>query len=200
MNIGMQNNLVFGLGGVSGFLNQGMKSTQQKQQRETERDSQIAFFQNQKENLKNMECSSLEEIARKLNMLHSYEDQIAEAKAKFNREQMSHVLDEAQERGEKIAEAAEKYAPKTPEEYREDLAEEAMETEESEGEMSELLEELAPEELEELTEELTEEQLQEIQEAKEQQELAKEQQEQQQMLAKEQEELLYPYRKIDLYA
>lgn len=198
MNIGMQNNPVFGLGSVSGFSNRGMKSTQQRQQRESERDSQIAFFQNQKENLKNMECGSLPEIARKLNMLHSYEDQIAEAKAQFNREQMSHVLDEAKERGEKIAEAAEKYAPKTPEEYREDLADEATETQENEGEMTELLEEMVPEELEEMTEELTEEQLEELQEARE----AAEQQEQE-MAAQQQnreEELLYSYRKIDLYA
>ena len=198
MNIGMQNNPAFGLGGVSGFINRGMKSTQQKQLRESERDSQIAFFQNQKENLKNMECGSLEEIARKLNMLHSYEDQIAEAKAQFNREQMSHVLDEAKERGEKIAEAAEKNAPKTPEEYREDLAEEASETQENEGEMTELLEEMIPNELEEMAEELTEEQLEELQEAKE----AAEQQEQE-LAAQHQhreEELLYSYRKIDLYA
>ena len=38
---------------------------------------------------------------------------------------MLHVLDEAQERAEKIAKAAEKNKPKTPEERRQDALDEA---------------------------------------------------------------------------
>ena len=66
-----------------------------------------------------MECSTLEDIARKLEMFHSYEDQIAAVKQQYNNSQMAHVLDEAKEIGEKIAEEAEKTAPKTEEERRE---------------------------------------------------------------------------------
>ena len=52
MNIGMHGfgSSVFG----SGFLGmgRGLKSTQQKMERQEERDRKVAFFENQKENLK----------------------------------------------------------------------------------------------------------------------------------------------------
>lgn len=104
----------------------GLKSTQQRMQRQEERDNKIAFFEKQKDNLKNMKCETVEDIAKKLDMFHSYEDQIVAAKAAYNSEQMMHIMDEAQERGEKIAEAVEKTEPKTAEERMEDIAEEAM--------------------------------------------------------------------------
>ena len=84
------------------------KSVEQSQERRQKCESQVAFFEKQKENLKNTECDTLEEIARKLEMYHSYEDQIAAAKAAYNQEQAFHTLDEAREQGEKIAEAVEK--------------------------------------------------------------------------------------------
>ena len=62
--------------GTAGML----KSTQDKLERQQKAQSQIEFFENQKENLKNMQCDSIEEIARKLEMFHSYEDQIAAVK------------------------------------------------------------------------------------------------------------------------
>lgn len=150
---------------AGGFLNlmsySGLKSVQQKQERQEKCASQIAFFEKQKENLKDMQCNGVDEIAKKLDMLHSYEDQIAAAKKEYNNSQMMHVMDEAQERGEKMAEAAKKYAPKTEEERREELLEEAMGTEESGGmleeimdEMSEAVEETAEENLEDLDEAL----------------------------------------------
>lgn len=104
----------------------GLKSTQQRMQRQEERDNKIAFFEKQKDNLKNMKCETVEDIAKKLDMFHSYEDQIVAAKAAYNSEQMMHIMDEAQERGEKIAEAVKKTEPKTAEERMEDIAEEAM--------------------------------------------------------------------------
>ena len=139
MNVGFQNlnrTLLANTG--------GMKSTQDKMERQEKCASQVSFFEKQKENLKTMACSSLEEIARKLEMFHSYEDQIAAAKKAYNNSQMMSALDEARERGEKIAEAAEEAAPKTPEERREEMLEEAM-----------------TETVEEMTEEMTEEMLEE---------------------------------------
>lgn len=164
--------------------NNGLKSTQEKAERQQKAQSEVSFWEKQKENLKNRECESVEEIADKLKALHSYEDEIAAAKKSYNNEQMWHVLDEARELGEKIAEAAEKMEPKTAEERREEMAEEALGTEENDSLMEEMMEnvsELAEEEeaLEENTEELEElaEELKDMQEAKKaQEELAEEQQ------------------------
>ncbi len=122
-NIQRLNSAVLG-GMVTG--GNGLKSTQQRIQRQEERDNKIAFFEQQKNNLKNLKCETVEEIAKKLDMFHSYEDQIVAAKAAYNNEQMMHLMDESQERGEKIAEALEKSEPKTAEERLEDMAEEAM--------------------------------------------------------------------------
>lgn len=160
------------------------KSAQEKAERQQKSQSEVSFWEKQKENLKNRECDSVEEIAEKLKALHSYEDEIAAAKKSYNNEQMWHVLDEARELGEKIAEAAEKMEPKTAEERREEMAEEALGTEENDSLMEEMMEnvsELAEEAeaLEENTEELEElaEEMKDMQEAKKaQEELAEEQQ------------------------
>lgn len=147
MNIKLQGNS--GFGGISSMIwGSGLKSTLEKQQRQAECESQVAFFEQQKENLKNRKCETLEEIAKKLEQFHAYEDQIAAVKASYNSQQIWHVLDEAQEQGEKNAEAAEKLEPKTPEERREEAAREAMGVEESGGMLEEMLdqaEELAKE-------------------------------------------------------
>jgi len=137
------------------FLHNGLKSTEQKLERQAERDNQIAFFENQKDNLKNMKCGSLEEIMEKLKMFHSYQEQIKAAKQEYNDQQMGHALDEMLERAEKIAEAAEKTMPKTEEERREDLIEEAAEEALGTEEGDEALEEMT-EEIEELAENLDE--------------------------------------------
>ena len=147
---------VNGLSGFSvfsqGFGTAGMlKSTQDKLERQQKAQSQIEFFENQKENLKNMQCDSIEDIARKLEMFHSYEDQIAAVKKQYNNEQMFHTMDEARERGEKIAELAEDYAPKTEEERKEEMVEEALGIEEKGG-LTESMEEV-----QEITEEMVEE-------------------------------------------
>lgn len=135
----------------------GLKSTQERQERQQKCTDQVNFFEKQKENLKNMRCDSLEDIARKLDMFHSYEDQIAAAKKEYNNSQMSHVLDEAREIGEKIAEAADKTAPKTPEEREKEKIEEATGSEEeNKGMLSEIMEEVT-EEIEDLQEEVLEE-------------------------------------------
>lgn len=133
--------------GTAGML----KSTRDRLERQEQTQKQVDYFEQKKDNLKNVKCKSVEEIAEKLNMLHSYEDQIAAAKAAYNSEQMWHILDESTERGEKIAEAAEKSKPKTPEERQEDLVEEALGIEGSDGMLEEILDEVS-----ELTEELTE--------------------------------------------
>lgn len=170
---------------VGGFINRisysGLKSVQQKQERQEKCANQVAFFEKQKENLKGMECNGTEEIARKLDMLHSYEEQIAAAKKEYNNSQMMHVMDEAQERGEQMAEAAKKHAPKTEEERKEELREEAMGTEESDGlleeimdEMSETIEEIAEENLEDLDEALESQEQLEDQEALEGQKMQEE--------------------------
>ncbi len=145
--------------GINLFGGYGLKSTQEKVERQAKRDNQIAFFEQQKENLKNMKGTSLDEIAKKLELLQNYNDQIEAAKTEYNNSQMQHILDEAIERGEKIAEAAEKYEPKTPEERREDMIEEATGIEKDEGMLSEIMEEM-----DEVLEEMSEETLEEISE------------------------------------
>lgn len=134
------------------FGNGMLKSTQERMERQKQTESQVAFFEEQKNNLKNMLCESPEDIMRKLDMLHSYEDQIAAVKAAYNNEQIYHIMDEAREMGEKIAEAVENSKPKTPEERKEDLVEEATGIEEQDGVLSEIMDEL--EEVLEITEEL----------------------------------------------
>ena len=133
-----------------------LKSTQDRIERQEKRDNKIAFFEHQKDNLKNMRTETLDDIARKLELLQGYNDQINAAKTEYNHSQMFHVMDEAQELGEKIAEAVEKNAPKTPEERREDLIEEATGIDKNEGILSETMDELA-EAAEEMTEKLTDE-------------------------------------------
>jgi len=155
MNLSYQINNNSFFGSQSMFFGNGLKSTEQKLERQTERDNQIAFFEKQKENLKGMKCDSVEEIMEKLKMFHSYEEQIKAAKQQYNDQQMGHVLDEMLERAEKIAEAAEKTKPKTEEERKEDLIEEAKEEVLGTEESDESLEEMT-EEIEEIAKELDE--------------------------------------------
>ena len=154
--------------GTAGML----KSTQDKIERQQKAQSQIDFFEKQKENLKNMQCESIEDIAKKLEMFHSYEEQISAVKMQYNNEQMFHTMDEARERGEQLAELAEDYAPKTEEERKEEMVEEALGIEEK-GELTEsmevvqeitekIVEELATESVEVLDETMTAEELTEV--------------------------------------
>lgn len=131
-----------------------LKSTQDRLERQEQTQKQVEFFEKQKENLKNVTCGSVEEIAEKLKMFQSYEDQIAAVKAAYNQEQMFHILDESTEKGEKIAEAVDKMEPKTPEERLEELAEEALGVEDG-GELEEVMDELQ-EVVEEATENMEE--------------------------------------------
>lgn len=120
-----------------------LKSTKEKLQRQADRDSKVAFFEAQKENLKNTESLDFDDIARKIELLHSYNDLIAAAKQEYNSSQMLHIVDEAEERGEQIKEAEEKNKPKTEEERKEDAIKEANKEangmDESDGLLSELL-------------------------------------------------------------
>lgn len=163
MNIKLQGAINSFFGGYSVFSHKGLKSTEEKLERQEKRDSQVAFYEKQKENLKNRKCGTVEEIAEKLNALKSYDDQIAGIKAAYNNEQMWHILDEAREIGEKIAEAVEKMEPKTPEERLEEIVEEAMGTEDSGGLLEEIMEDVAQtqEELQEAVQEEVLEQLDE---------------------------------------
>ena len=152
----------------------GLKSTQEKMERQEKCNNQVAYWEEKKKKLKETEADDLEGIARKLNTLQEYEDEIAAVKEQYNNEQMWHMLDEAREIGEKIAEAAEEFEPKTAEERLEDMAEEALEPDDTdEGMLTEAMEDL--EELaEELTEEMAEESLDSLEEYTEQlQEAAK---------------------------
>ena len=139
----------FYVGNLPMLSGTGLKSEQERAQRRQKTDAEISFWEGRKESLKNMKCNGIEDIAKKLDMLHTYEDEIAAAKASYNREQMFHVLDEAEEIGKKIAEGLEKTEPKTPEERREDMAKEALGIEGGDGMLEEILDE-ATEALEEL--------------------------------------------------
>lgn len=124
-----------------------LKSTRERQQRRTDMEDRVAALKDQQAGLKNRECDTLESIAEKLELYHSYESEIAAVKKAYNMSEAMHAMDEAQERGEKIAEAAEKQKPKTEEERRKEALEEATGTDS--GLLAKLLEEnpLAEEEL-----------------------------------------------------
>lgn len=132
----------------------GLKSVQDKAERQQKAQSQITFWENQKESLKNMECDTLEEIAKKLDKYRSYENEISAVKMQYNQEQMWHTMDEAKEIGEKIAEEAKKFEPKTAEERREDMVEEALGTDGGKGGLTESMEKMQ-DEMAELAEEMS---------------------------------------------
>ncbi|MBP3261888.1 hypothetical protein [Pseudobutyrivibrio sp.] len=176
------------LQGIDLLGNLGLKSTQDRLNRQAERDNKIAFFEQQKENLKNMKADTIDEIAKKLAMFHGYEDQIAAAKMEYNNAQMFHVFDEAQELAEKIAEAAEKNEPKTPEERREDMIEEATGVE-NDGMLDELMDNLT-----DAVEEVTEEMVEDLQQSSE--EILSEDELNQMMLTEEELEKLEQEKRI----
>lgn len=176
------------LQGIDLLGNLGLKSTQDRLNRQAERDNKIAFFEQQKENLKNMKADTIDEIARKLDMFHGYEDQIAAARMEYNHSQMFHVFDEAQELAEKIAEAAEKNEPKTPEERREDMIEEVTGVE-NDGMLDELMDNLT-----DAVEEVTEDMVEDLQQSSE--EILSEDELNQMMLTEEELEKLEQEKRI----
>lgn len=156
MNIRLQNTNPMSAGLNNLFGGGMLKSTAQKLERQARRDRQVDFFENQKKNLKNIECSSPEEAARILEMLHTYEDSIAAAKAEYNNAQMFHLLDEAKEQGEENAKAIEKSEPKTAEERKKEAVEEALGIDEGKGILSEILDKVTEETLEAALDEFAE--------------------------------------------
>ena len=141
MSVSIQANSVISFANLAG----GLDSTRDRVQRQQNCASQVNFFEKQKANLKNMECSTLEDIARKLEMFHTYEDEIATARAAYNNEQAFHILDEAKERGEEIAKAIEKSEPKTEEERKKEAVEEALGIDEGKGLLSDILDQVTEE-------------------------------------------------------
>ena len=140
---------------MSGILHPNpnmLKSTKEKMERQSERDSKVAFFEAHKENLKNMKTETVEDIAKKLEMFHTYEDEIAAAKQEYNSSQMFHIMDEAEEEAEKRAKEAEKNKPKTEEERKEEAVDEALGTDDDKGMLAENMEKLS-----EITDQMTEE-------------------------------------------
>lgn len=140
---------------MSGILHPNpnmLKSTKEKMERQSERDSKVAFFEAQKENLKNMKTETVEDIAKKLEMFHTYEDEIAAAKQEYNSSQMFHIMDEAEEEAEKRAKEAEKNKPKTEEERKEEAVDEALGTDDDKGMLAENMEKLSK-----ITDQMTEE-------------------------------------------
>lgn len=158
------------LSGVRSMLvSGGPRSIEQRKERQAKCERETAFWERQKESLKNTRCDTVEEIAKKLELYHSYEDQIAAAKAAYNQEQVLHILDKAREQGEKIAEAIKKQEPKTPEERKEEMAKKALGQDQGEGILAELLDELSEtvEEMSEVAGELAQEPGEPVQEPRE---------------------------------
>lgn len=151
MNISMANSP---LSVLTQHYGKGLKSTEEKIERFQKTQSQIDFFEGKKADLKNKHCETLDEIAQKLELFNNYNDQIDAVKKQFNNEQMMHCMDEAEEFGEKVAEAAEKLEPKTAEERREELAKEALGIEDDGGILDEMLEEMPEEALQETLDEM----------------------------------------------
>lgn len=119
-----------------------LDSTKERLKRQTEAQNQVAALEGNIKGLKDMKNIGVE---RKLELLHTYFDQIAAVKAAYNQQQLMHFMDEAKERGEKIAEVVEKSEWKTAEERREDQVEEALEEitgEEDDGILDEMLDEV----------------------------------------------------------
>lgn len=146
MNISMANGP---LSVLTKHYGKGLKSTEEKLERFQKTQSQIDFFEGKKAELKEKHCTTMDEIAQKLELFNNYNDQIDAVKKQFNQEQMMHCMDEAQELGEKIAKAAEKLEPKTAEERREELAKEALGIEDEGGILDELLEDMPEDALQE---------------------------------------------------
>lgn len=172
MNINLNmNGLLF----CKPFVGPLLKSTQDKMERQQECQNTVNFFENQISMLKNMSSDSLEDISRKLEMFHNYKDSIDAAKQKYNNEQMFHTLDEAKEKGEKIAKAAEDMKPKTAEERREDEADKVIDDMKSEtsDELTESMEEITKD-VEEMLEKVTEEITQELQDQQIEEQLSQE--------------------------
>lgn len=107
------------------------KSAKERSERKQNMEDQVSALENRKAGLKNRKCDTLEEIGEKLEMYHTYEAEIAEIKKSYNMTEAMHVTDEAEERGEQIAEAAENTKPKTKEERRKEAIEEATGVEQS---------------------------------------------------------------------
>lgn len=192
------------LNSQSVLFNRGnkLKSTEEKEERQQKAQSQIDFFENQKANLKNVKCETLEEIGRKLELFNNYDAQIAAVKQQHNQEQMMHTMDEARELGERIAEAAEKFEAKTPEERKRDKIEEALGMEEEGGMLEELLDETM-EKVILMQEEMTEEAVAEEEMVQESLENADSMQTQPEIIAQEkltEEYLKAKYASIDIKA
>lgn len=151
MNISMANSP---LSVLTQHYGAGLKSTEEKIERFQKTQSQIDFFEGKKAALKNKRCTTMDEIAEKLELFNNYNDQIDAVKKQFNQEQMMHSMDEAQELGEKIAKAAEKLEPKTAEERRAELVKEALGIEDDSGILDELLDDLPEEVLQETLDEV----------------------------------------------
>lgn len=132
-------------GNAGGLNTGGLKSTRQRAERQQKLNNKVDFWEQQKSNLKNLTSDNIEDIKRKLEMLHTYEDQIVAAKAEYNSEERSHIMDEARELGELIAKEAEKLEPKKEEEREEEKDEkikEALSVGEGEGALGGLNSEL----------------------------------------------------------
>ena len=151
MNISMANSP---LSVLTQHYGAGLKSTEEKIERFQKTQSQIDFFEGKKAALKNKRCTTMDEIAEKLELFNNYNDQIDAVKKQFNQEQMMHCMDEAQELGEKIAKAAEKLEPKTAEERRAELVKEALGIEDDSGILDEQLDDLPEEVLQETLDEV----------------------------------------------
>ena len=151
MNISMANRP---LSVLTQHYGKGLKSTEEKIERFQKTQSQIDFFEGKKAELKNKHCTTMDEIAEKLELFNNYNDQIDAVKKQFNNEQMMHCMDEAKELGEKIAKAAETLGPKTAEERREELVKEALGIEDEGGILEEMLEDMPEEALQETLEEV----------------------------------------------
>ena len=143
MNISVKNNPVL----ARSFTGNQMKSTQEKMQRRQTMENRVAALEQQKANLKNKQCDTLEEIAEKLEMFHSYEDEIAAVKKSFNNAEMFHTMDEARE---EMDESMEEMTEEMTEDVTESLTKDLTEG---------LMEEAAKEMTEDLTEPLPKEQL-----------------------------------------
>lgn len=176
MKIGVNNHHAVFAGNLNVLRGNNLKSSKERTERQQETDRQVEYWEQKKSQLKKRSADTVEAIARKLEDFHTYEDQIQSVKKAAVLEEFSHVIEEAEEFGEKVAKAADKLAPKTPEEKIQDLIEEAEEEDSNNDMLSEVTEEISnaskllleqmkqqieeePEDIEEQLEKMTEETL-----------------------------------------
>lgn len=143
MKVGVNSHDSVFAGGLNVFCGNNLKSSKERTERQQGTDRQVEYWEQKKSQLKKRSADTVEDIARKLEDFHTYEDQIQSVKKASVLEEISHITEEAEEFGEKVAKAVNKLEPKTPEERIKELIEETEDEDSSDDMLSEVTEDIS---------------------------------------------------------